>query len=120
MSNKEIETPNGFCANDKLKRKYPFTVFCRVCQMIIKSYRIRFLYEYYVNEGPNPDDFEEFCRKFVSENLALVKVEMASEAITRSIKEKRFNFVNKLSSLGEILFYQLSSNVFEIEKKMYF
>jgi hypothetical protein len=40
------------------------------------------VYEHIVNEGPDPNDLDEFCRKFVTEDVALVEVEMATESLT--------------------------------------
>ena len=108
-SSKKIENPIDYCHNEKLKNDYPFTVFCAMCRKIIKSQHIRFIYENIVNGGPDPDIFsnplnnnlEHFCNKFIAENVALVKVEMATKSLTRSLKDKRFNFVSQLSSLGK-------------------
>jgi hypothetical protein len=109
-SSKQIENPPDYCHNKKLKNEYPFTVFCSMCRKIIKSQRIRFIYENIVNGGLDPDIFsnqpnnnlEHFCDQFIKENVALVKVEMATKSLTRSLKDKRFNFVSQLSSLGEL------------------
>ena len=49
----------------------------------------------------DPSNFDEFCNKFLKENVAVVKVEMATKSLTRSLKDKRFNFVSQLSSLGK-------------------
>jgi hypothetical protein len=47
---------------------------------------------------------ETFCNTFLTQNVALVKVEMATKSLTRSLKDKRFNFVSQLSSLGKGIF----------------
>jgi hypothetical protein len=47
---------------------------------------------------------ETFCNTFLTQNVALVKVEMATKSLTRSLKDKRFNFVSQLSSLGKCIF----------------
>jgi hypothetical protein len=99
-ANKLIENPPNFCSDEKIKNEFPNSVFCSLCEKIIKAQRIRFVYEHVVNGGPNPDDLDDFCDKFVTENVALVKVEMAAKTLTRSLKDKRFNFVEQLSSLG--------------------
>ena len=44
---------------------------------------------------------DELCIKIISENVATVKVEMATKSITKSVKDKRYNFTTQISSLGE-------------------
>ncbi len=102
-ANKLIENPPNFCSDEKIRNEFPSSVFCSLCEKIIKAQRIRFVYESVVNGGPDPDDLDDFCDKFVTENVALVKVEMAAKTLTRSLKDKRFNFVEQLSSLGKCL-----------------
>jgi hypothetical protein len=68
---------------------------------VIKYYKIRLLYNTIVSNDQTPLFLRTFCKKFLPENVVLVKVEMASKAITRSIKDKRFNFAAQLSSLGK-------------------
>ena len=99
-ANKLIENPPNFCSDEKIRNEFPNSVFCSLCEKIIKAQRIRFVYEHVVNGGPDPNDLDNFCDKFVTENVALVKVEMAAKTLTRSLKDKRFNFVEQLSSLG--------------------
>ena len=66
----------------------------------------RFVYDHIVKGHPNPDQPMDFCNKFMMENLALVKVEMASKSVIRSVKDQRFNFVAKVSSLGKFIVYR--------------
>jgi hypothetical protein len=77
---------------------------------------MRFKYESIVNNALDPGSVEKFCKKFLMENVALVKVEMATKSLTRSIKDKRFNFVSQLSSLGKQIFlfvsYFIPENIF--------
>ena len=76
---------------------------CSICKRAIKAYRIRIIYYSITTGKPLPTDtnIEAFCRSFFDDNLALVKVEMATKSITRSLKDRRTNFVSQLSSLGE-------------------
>jgi hypothetical protein len=86
------------------KRDYPNYVFCDLCRKIVKSYKARFLYNYIVKKNePNPNRWDTFCDTFLTQNVALVKVEMATKSLTRSLKDKRFNFVSQLSSLGKAI-----------------
>jgi hypothetical protein len=86
------------------KRDYPNYVFCDLCRKIVKSYKARFLYNYIVKKNePNPDHWDTFCDTLLTQNVALVKVEMATKSLTRSLKDKRFNFVSQLSSLGKAI-----------------
>ena len=82
------------------RRDYPNFVFCNLCRRIVRNYKIRLYYNFVVSKHPNFNFLETFCSKFLLENVALVKVEMATKAITRSVKDKRYNFVAQLSSLG--------------------
>ena len=87
------------------KRDYPNYVFCDLCRKIVKSYKARFLYNYIVKKNePNPNRCDTFCDTLLTQNVALVKVEMATKSLTRSLKDKRFNFVSQLSSLGKAIF----------------
>jgi hypothetical protein len=67
-----------------------------------------------MNGWPDPNNLDGFCSKFVIENVALVKVEMVAKSLTRSVKDKRFNFVDQLSSLGnkKIVFKNKMCNYF--------
>ena len=88
------------------KRDYPNFVFCELCKKIVKSYRMRFFYNFNVNKNDSdPNRLDLFCDRFLTENVALVKVEMATKSLTRSRKDKRFNFVSQLSSLGKELLF---------------
>ena len=102
-SSKVIDNPDRFCSVEKLKREYPYSVFCGLCKAFIKTNRIRLTYESIVNNGSNPSNLEDFCDDFIKKNIATVKVEMATKSITRSLKDTRFNFVSQLSSLGKLI-----------------
>jgi hypothetical protein len=81
-SNRLLESELDFCTDEKVSAVFPSSIFCELCQKIIAEQKIRFVYEHNVNEGPDPNDLDEFCRKFVTENVALVEVEMATESLT--------------------------------------
>ncbi len=100
VTRKPISTPTNFCSDERIKSEYPFTVLCQLCRNVITKQRIRFVYEQIMNGWPDPNNLDGFCSKFVIENVALVKVEMVAKSLTRSVKDKRFNFVDQLSSLG--------------------
>jgi hypothetical protein len=99
-SNQILEYEYGFCSDERFNTNFPNSIFCGLCRKIIKEQRIRFVYEHIVNNGPDPNDLDKFCQKFVTENVALIEVEMATKTLIRSIKTKRFKFVDQLSSLG--------------------
>jgi len=67
---------------------------------IAKSNRIRFVHDHLVNGGPDPDLYKEFCSKLIKENFSVIKVEMATKSLTRTVKDQRYNLVSKISSLG--------------------
>ena len=97
------------CSNFKLnnsKKNYPDYIFCDLCQKIVKHYRIKLLAEFMSDLGEsqkmmNNIILDELCIKIISENVATVKVEMATKSITKSVKDKRYNFTTQISSLGE-------------------
>jgi len=100
-SSKIIENPAKFCSIEKIRREYPYSVFCGLCNAIVKTKRFRLMYENIVNGGLDPINLDNFCNAFIQKNIAVVKVEMATKSITRSLKDTRFNFVTQLSSLGK-------------------
>ena len=98
----KIKNPINFCdKGNKKSSEFPYTVYCSICKKILKTQKIRFIYENAINGWPIPDLTDDFCNKFLRENIALVKVEMATKSITRSLKDQRTNFVSQLSSLGK-------------------
>jgi hypothetical protein len=93
--------------------EYPYNVMCNICRKVIQAYRMRFIYENITEGKPHPgrfsagnekNQFDIFCKNFVDDNVAFVKVELATKSITRSLKDKRMNFVSQLSSLGNYYF----------------
>ncbi len=65
-------------------------------------YRPIFLYEYVQYGRPSPYD-SEFCDELVKEYISVVKIEMATESVTVSRKERRVSFENQISSLGKCI-----------------
>ena len=91
----------------KKTRDFPKTVFCELCGNVVRNNRMRVLYDHIMNDGFDVNrKYDEFCNKFLTENVALVKIEMVTKSITRSIKDKRYNFVAQLSSLGKYSFFR--------------
>ena len=104
-----FENPGEFCSlsfeNAKKKLEYPKSVFCGICKNIVRNNKMRFVYEKILNDGLDINkNFDEICNKLLNENVALVKIEMVTKSITRSIKDERYNFVAQLSSLGKCWF----------------
>ena len=64
---------------------------------------MKFIYNHVMDGGPDPEVPREFCSKMIRENFAVVKVEMASKSVTRTVKDQRFNLVSKVASLGEFI-----------------
>jgi len=101
-SKQPLVNPGNHCAKvSALKRKYPYTALCDLCQKALKFHKFKFDYEFYVQNSINPADFASFCNKFLMENVAIVKVEMMSPTLTRSKRDKRFSFEGQLSDLGK-------------------
>ena len=73
---------------------YDFKVFT------VEKLYYGFYYDYVVNNGPNPDSYDEICRYLLQRHVAIVKVEMATKSIIRSKRDKKFSFETQLSSLG--------------------
>ena len=44
---------------------------------------IRFIYDHVINDGPHPEDLKSLCDKIIKENVAIVKVDMATKSLTR-------------------------------------
>jgi hypothetical protein len=101
-----LERPGRDCSfsyNIITRQDYPFKLFCKLCKKMIHQYQIRFVYDYIVKNESNPKNLVAFCNNFLMENVALVKVEMATKSLTRAVKDQRFNFVSKVSSLGKLV-----------------
>ena len=99
------------CTKESTKWKpYPHKALCSICYKLFKNFRTRFIYDFVVNKGPDPRLVDLFCDKFLVENLATVKVEMATKSITRSVRDIRFDFVGQLSSLGQYLLFSVLIN----------
>jgi len=101
QSNQPFHLPQNFCTSNKLKVEYPYYVYCGLCQNIIHFHKIRLIYDYYVSNGTNPDNIDEFCHGFISKHVALVKIEMMSRSVVRSIRDKRFSLTSQVSALGK-------------------
>jgi hypothetical protein len=85
-----------------INSKYPYKELCYLCEKIITNFQIRFYYDHIVNNGTSPKNIGQFCTELLSENFAVVHVDMVAKSVTRAVKDQRFNFVTKLSSLGEL------------------
>jgi hypothetical protein len=115
---KILYPPGEICQSTE----YPYTVICEICRKVTKAYRIRFLFENITEGKPYPghsyagNEFDQFCKNFVDDNVALVKVELATKSITRSLKDKRMNFVRQLSSLGNYYFKHCSLIIYTMHK----
>ena len=83
-----LKNPGYYCSKtrkyDKKAREYPNNVLCNLCYKIIQNYKIKFLYDHVVNDNLDPSiSTEIFCEKLFLENFALIKVEMATNYLTR-------------------------------------
>ena len=99
-----IPIENLYCIDTSTNRKlkeYPYSVLRNLCEKILRTHYLRFVYNHIVDSGPDPSNTEAFCNKLLRESASVVKVEMATKSLTRSLKDKRFNFVSQLSSLGK-------------------
>jgi hypothetical protein len=100
-SNQQLHLPQNFCTNEILKTQYPFYVYCEMCEKIIQFHKIRLIYDYYISNKPNPDNINAFCHYFISNYTALVKIEMVSKSVMRSVRDKRFSLMSQVSQLGK-------------------
>ena len=99
-STRPLEIPT--CSEFSTKNyEYPSRVLCEICKNVIKFHRIKLTYDFILDLGLDPTKPDAFCNQFIKENVATVKVEMATRSIVRSVKDKRFNFVGQLSLLGK-------------------
>jgi hypothetical protein len=101
-SNQPFLLPENFCTDDKFKTQYPFTVYCGICHKIIQYHKIRLVYDHYVSNKPHPDDINSFCHYFISNYTALVKIEIVSKSVMRSVRDKKFSLMSQVSELGKI------------------
>ena len=113
FDNKEsLESPGFYCNDsevfDHKRAVYPYNIFCNLCRKMLKFYRILFTYKFLVLHATSPRDFPLFCNDFLMNNVAIIKVEMATSSLTQSVRDKRFNFEAQLSDLGE---YEILLNV---------
>jgi hypothetical protein len=100
-SNQPFLLPKNICTDDKLKTQYPFTVYCEMCHKIIQYHKIRLVYDHYRRNKPHPDDINAFCQYFISNYTAVVKIEMVSKSVMRSVRDKRFSLMSQVSQLGK-------------------
>jgi len=63
---------------------------------------LRFDYNAYMQKAPFKDDKVNFRDYFSKKFLSVVEVSMSSSYATRSIRDKRFTFESKLSTLGNV------------------
>ncbi len=106
---KPLENPgmncSEFAANEKNKN-YPYPVFCDICRKALRFYKLQFNYKFLFekstnSKSANPADIPTFCNQFLVENIATIKVEIASPTLILSMRDKRFNFSGQLSDLGD-------------------
>ena len=75
-------------------RDYPYTVLDSLCETMRTNYKIKFIYDNIMNGAPYPeishDGAQTFCNKFLSSNVAMVKIEMATKYLTRLVNFKKF------------------------------
>jgi hypothetical protein len=101
---KPLEKPGLMCtefATFEKKKEYPYPIFCDLCRKALRFYKILFFYKFVVEKSVNPGDISEFCNQFLMENIATIKVEIASPTMIQSVRDRRFNFSGQLSDLGE-------------------
>jgi len=103
-SKEQLDNPGLNCNEaqvfDRRRGVFPYLVFCNLCRKVLKFYRVWFNYKFLVSNSTNPEDFPRFCNEFLMNNVAIIKVEMATPSVTQSVRDKRFNFEAQLSDLG--------------------
>ena len=70
------------------------------CYRILDQSLLSFIYQFIVNDGPNPFEFDKFCNDFKKKNVSIIVVEMATDAITVATKDKKFTFESQVSNIG--------------------
>ena len=91
----------GFYERQSNSKDYPYQVLCKLCKRLVRSFKMKFIYSHVMDGDPDPEVLRDFCFKMIRENFAVVKVEMATKSITRTVKDQRYNLVSKVSSLGK-------------------
>ena len=92
------------------KQIYNFEQHCDTKLMFyftqfIKNYNkhlFGLLYNHIVNGGPDPFVPEMVCQYLFQNHITIVKVELTTKRIMRSVRDKRFSFENQLSNLGKL------------------
>ena len=49
----------------------------------MRHFRVRFVYNQYINGDADPNNLDKFCRDFVRDYVTIVKVEFASDTLMR-------------------------------------
>ena len=101
-----LDNPGKYCEKSKSLEKisvvYQYNVLCDICRKYVTHNRVKLTYDYVVKNSTNPDDFYNVvCNDFLMENVAVIKVELSTPTLTRSVRDKRFNFEGQLSDLGK-------------------
>ena len=95
-TSKEIKNLEKMCSlsNDDFDFYYPYEVLDSLCETMRTNYKIKFIYDNIMNGAPYPeishDGAQTFCNKFLSSNVAMVKIEMATKYLTRLVNFKKF------------------------------
>jgi hypothetical protein len=71
------------------------------CYTILEHSLLSFIYQFIVNDGPNPFESDKFCNEFKKKNVSIIVVEMATESITVATKDKKFTFESQVSAIGK-------------------
>ncbi len=97
---------------DTSKQIYDFAEYCNPSNKLfyyLKNFttahhHFGLFYNHIVNDGPDPYDYQTFCRYLLQNHITIVKVELTTKRIMRSVRDKRFSFENQLSTLGMMNF----------------
>ena len=80
-------------------------VILMYCYNIIGDFLFGLMYQFATGNAPYPMAWEKFCEEFKNKNISIVVVQMATESITVSVKDKKFTFESQVSAIGIIKHY---------------
>jgi hypothetical protein len=71
---------------------------------IFDTFNLQFSLEYFINNrDPSPEKFTTFCEFLIRNHVSVVRIEIGSKSVIRSVRDKRISFENQLAALGNAI-----------------
>ena len=107
------------CLNDCQNIVYTFSESSRpildrlkLCEHIVGvfggfvkyDYSMDLSYKHYVtNDGPDPESYNDICEYLVKNYISVIKVEIGTKSVIKSIRDVKTTFETQLSAIGNHL-----------------